>query len=125
MKTTPRVSQLSAFTQPAAASAGVRLLQAVVSLAVGMLLSDGNGTNLALCIHCHGMATAPRTPLLPNGRFCLMGASCEPTSSHRNPLILGQPIGYFPISASFKYFPLEISPGTTLIQFTASGSSEV
>lgn len=53
MKTMPRVSQLSAFTQPAAASAGVRLLQAVVSLAVGMLLSDGNGTNLALCIHCH------------------------------------------------------------------------
>lgn len=29
------------------------------------------------------------------------------------------------IHVSFKYLALEISPGTTLIQFTVSGSNEV
>lgn len=75
MKTTSRISQLPAFKQPAAASASMHLLQVVVFPAVGMLLSDGNGTNSALCIHCIETATAPNTPLLLSGKFCT-------TSSH-------------------------------------------
>lgn len=50
------------------------------------------------------------------------GAPCMPGGAGGTP-VAAQETGH--IHVSFKYLALEISPGTTLIQFTVSGSNEV
>lgn len=76
--------------------------------------------NVSICRRCHTRAGfKPTEPELGSPQHTGAGGGwgCRGTPVAAQKIVQ--------IHVSFKYLALKISPGTTLIQFTVSGSSEV